>query len=171
MQDSGASFSFCNANFSGAGCGLRCAASSAQTQTRNARPDGNRAIAAQTRSPISAGHHSQRKSSGHALHNRARSRQQLRRFFQVRFVPQPVGIRPRPPRQSRRAIDVEPIRRIMPRQFAQPPIDSQRAKHLQISARIRGVGIQQRAIPIEKNRASRKAAKSHETQDRSKLAR
>ena len=81
----------------------------------------------------------------------ARAEEQLWAQPSVRAAPESVGLFPALPRNSRRAIDAVPIGRIVPLQIRETPVHPERAKHLQIGARIRVVGIQQRPIPIEEH--------------------
>ena len=87
--------------------------------------------------------------------------QQRRPFDFVGSSPETVGIQPLRARKLRRAIDAEPIRGIMRGDFTFGPVDVQGAEHGKISANVGGVGIEQRAIPVEKNGASGELSSSH----------
>ena len=87
--------------------------------------------------------------------------QQLGRFFVVGLAPQAIGVGPRAARKFCGAIDFVPIRRVVEFEFAQAPIDAESAEHLQVGAGISGVGIQDGAVPIEKDGASGEAASGH----------
>ena len=76
-------------------------------------------------------------------------------------MPKPVGFFPYRPRQLGRAIDVMPVRRVMPLEFGHAPRNSHGAKHGEIRAGVRTVGIKKRSVPIEKDGARSKSRSSH----------
>jgi hypothetical protein len=88
--------------------------------------------------------------------------QQQRRFFElVGLGPETVGLRPFRTRYMCRAVDAKPVRRIMRGDFALGPVDIKGAEHGKVGADVRGVGIEQRAIPVEKNGAGRELEGFH----------
>jgi hypothetical protein len=51
----------------------------------------------------------------------------------------------------RRAIYLIPIGRITALEFLNSPFDSHRVEHGEVGSRVSGVGIEQRAVPIEQD--------------------
>ena len=86
-----------------------------------------------------------------AIEHLTRSFNQPGRVFRILRTPGPVGIVPPRARQFRGSINAVPIWGVMARQFLQPPGNSHFAKHRQIRCGIRGIRINERAVPIKQH--------------------
>ena len=84
-------------------------------------------------------------------HHATRAGEQRRIFTFVGVVPEAVGFDPFGTRQPSRAVNAQPVGRIVLRELSLRPVNSQSMKHRKIGAEVGFVGIQQGAVPIEKD--------------------
>lgn len=110
---------------------------------------------------VSAGDDAEMEFLGEYADDAARAGEQRRVFQFVGASPEAVGIEPFGTRKLSGAINAEPIRGIVQRELALRPIDAQSMKHREIGAEVSFVGIQERAVPIEEDRADGKLCVFH----------
>src|SRR3981189_2874432 len=67
----------------------------------------------------------------------------------VKLHPQAVGLFPFRARQTRGAVHVVPVRRVMPFQLGNAPFHPQRGEHVGVGLRVGFEGIEQRSVPVE----------------------
>jgi hypothetical protein len=91
----------------------------------------------------------------------ARAWEQRRIFEFVGAGPEAAGLHPFGTREQGCTVNAQPIGGIVQREFALGPMDAQGVKHGEIGAEIGLVGIQQRAIPIEQDRAGGEMSDFH----------
>jgi hypothetical protein len=101
--------------------------------------------------PVAAGNQTQVMRPPEPREHLPRPHNESRRVLRILRAPRPVRIVPPRLRQFRGSVHAVPIRRIMPRQFLQPPRNPHLAKHRQIRRRISAVRINQRAVPIKQH--------------------
>src|SRR5580704_8003254 len=91
----------------------------------------------------------------------ARACEQRRVFLFVSAHPETVGFEPFGAREHRGAVNAQPIGGIVLCEFALGPVDAQSLKHREVGAEVGLVGIQERAVPIEKDCARRELCDFH----------
>ena len=110
---------------------------------------------------VSAGNDAEFKFSGQDPNDVARAGEQRGFFKFVGAGPKAIGFDPFGARKLSGAVNTQPIRGIVQRQFALGPVDAESVKHREISAEVGFVGIQERAVPIEEHRADGKLCVFH----------
>ena len=84
----------------------------------------------------------------------SRPRQQHGSLRTVGQPPQPVGARPFRTGNSCRAIHLVPVWTVGALELFDSPFDFERTEHCEVGAKVRSIGIEQRAVPIEQYNAS-----------------
>lgn len=99
--------------------------------------------------PIAAGDDTQDKFSLERADELSRPWHQPRIFPLVGESPDAVGFVPFGARKASGTVDAVPIRRIVASEIVKPPSDAQGFEHGEVGARVRAVGIDERAVPVK----------------------
>src|SRR6266478_791823 len=100
---------------------------------------------------IAAGDEAKSMSAAQPCEDPARTGHQLRPMLCIMRAPQAVRIIPPLSRQTRGAINVIPVRRVVLLKLVEPPRDAHRLEHSQVGGGVGVVGIDERAVPVEEN--------------------
>ena len=99
--------------------------------------------------PISAGDDPQNEFSLERADDLSGAGHQAGIFSLVGESPDTVGFIPFCARQPSGAIDAVPVGRIVTSEIVEPPIDAEGLKHREVRARVRAIGIDERAVPVK----------------------
>lgn len=102
---------------------------------------------------VAAGDESQRVSARELSDDAARAGQKFGAMLGVVFAPESIGGVIFGARNVGGPIDVVPVGRVMAFQIGEGPGDLQRTKHGEVGGGVRGVGVEERAVPVEKDAA------------------
>ena len=108
-----------------------------------------------------AGHNAELKAAGQGLDDVARAGKEFGVFVVIGLMPQVIGLVPFVAGKIRRFVDAKPIRRIVELEIVKRPRNAESAEHGEIGARIGCVGIEESAVPIEKDSTGMKNGPSH----------
>ena len=110
---------------------------------------------------IPAGNNGEIESASKQPHDASRAGHKFWVLLRIGAGPKPVGFAPLRTRDTCRSIDAIPVGRIVAREFLHAPVDPESTKHGEISARIGGVRVEERAVPVEEDGARGKSLSIH----------
>lgn len=108
---------------------------------------------------VAAGDKAQSVSARKLLDDAARTGQKFGAMLSVVFAPEPISGVIFGARNVGGTIDVVPVGRVIAFEIGEAPRNLQRTKHGEIGGGVRGVGVEERAIPVKKDAAERRSAR------------